>query len=68
MTRDEAIAALKTCGKHWFTGASCDSCWANQHQCPPTLARAHAAIAQAIEVGERAKRLRETLLRSEREE
>lgn len=50
MTREEAVEALKACGKgHWHTGATCDSCWVNDHRCPPTLLRDVPKQIQALE-------------------
>jgi hypothetical protein len=60
MTRDEAIKALKPCGAgHWYTGGTCDSCWVNEHRCPPTLLREVPkqikALERAIEIGKMAE-------------
>jgi hypothetical protein len=60
MTRDDAIKALKPCGGgHWHTGATCDSCWVNEHRCPETLVamtpRAVKALKRAIEIGKAAE-------------
>lgn len=37
-TREQAIDDLRQCSAgHWITTISCDSCWVNEHRCPPTL-------------------------------
>ncbi len=56
MTRDEALAALTSCGRgHWYTGVTCDSCWVNEHRCQVTSLREVpkqiAALERAMAVG-----------------
>jgi hypothetical protein len=61
MTREDAVKALKPCGAgHWHTGATCDSCWVNEHRCPPTLVSMLPsqikALHRAVEIGKEAEK------------
>lgn len=62
MTREDAIKALRPCGAgHWHTGATCDSCWVNEHRCPPTMValvpKTIAALKRATEIGKEAEKM-----------
>jgi len=62
-TRLEAVEHLRLCstGKHWITSLTCDSCWVNEHRCPPTLADAEKLVREATELQSRAAALRDKL-------
>lgn len=48
-TREEAAGMLRLCsaGKHWVTTPTCDSCWVNEHRCPPTVAEINGLVQDA---------------------
>lgn len=62
-TREEAAGMLRLCsaGKHWVTTPTCDSCWVNEHRCPPTLAEVEAVLRDVGDLQGRAEVLRKRL-------
>lgn len=62
-TREEAAVQLHLCSaeKHWITTPTCDSCWINEHRCPPTLADTNRLVREAQELERRALALRAAL-------
>ena len=65
-TRDEAVGMLRLCsaGKHWVTTPICDSCWANEHRCPPTLAEMGELVRGAEQLNELVERTRAKMRRA----
>lgn len=63
MTRDEALKALRECPvcRRWITVHDCDTCWANNHRCPPTPAQALSALKRAVALGAAAAKMQEEL-------
>jgi hypothetical protein len=58
-TREQAVKELRQCSRcsRWVTTLECDSCWVDNHRCPPTIERAVALCNRAVEIGEEAKRI-----------
>jgi hypothetical protein len=53
-TREQAIKDLIQCDGcgRWITiRGSCDSCWVDNHRCPPTLDKTLAMLNRAMELG-----------------
>lgn len=65
-TRSEAVTRLHECParKHWITTPTCDSCWVNEHRCPPTLAEMGELVREGEQLNELVERTRAKMRRA----
>ncbi len=62
-TREEAAVQLHLCSaeKHWITTPTCDSCWVNEHRCPPSPEELAGLVDEVDDPQRRVRPLRERL-------
>lgn len=58
-TREQAIQCLRECERcgRWITVLTCDHCWVDRHQCPPTLVQAQDAAKRIMAMAREAEQL-----------